>query len=259
MPNTFNNPIFYQHGPEIYNKTLNWFGSDLPEKFISENNLYTDKNILYTFNKNGFRCDDFDCITKCRIVFLGCSITEGIGVKLEEVWAYKLLELIKQATGLHIPYWNLALGGNGIDAQVRAYYHYYQKLKPNLVIGFLPPPHRRELYIEENDSIAKFVLSQDTYYQENLLFLNEKNISYECEKNFSMLDLMLQKYNTKLLWRGWGYDSFPQDFYWYHNLKFPWDRKGRDSLHPGPDAHKKFAEEMFSANKEKILSTLKGW
>lgn len=260
MHPTFNSTIFSGHWPRFYGKTIRWFGSDLEENYNPIDNLYKPEDINYTFNQYGFRCDNFTENAKHRIVFLGCSLTQGIGVKLEESWAYVLLQLIKSETGYNIPFWNLALGGSGLDAQVRAYYHYYQMLQPKLVIGFIPPPYRRELYIGIEHPVTGdtpvFVLPHSDIFVENKLLLDEKNIAYECEKNFAMLDLMLQKYNTKMLWNGWGFDRLPDQFYTKHKLEIKYDRKARDSLHPGPKLHANFAEEIFNQYKETILSAL---
>lgn len=108
------------------NKSIEWLAPDTLENYKSISskftNLYSQHDIEYKFNSHGFRCDEFDLPSELPIVFLGCSFTEGIGVRQNETWSHLLLEKIKQKTNKNIPYWNLSLASTGIDTQARNLY-----------------------------------------------------------------------------------------------------------------------------------------
>ena len=99
------------------NMKLDWLPSDSEENYKATNsaglNEYSKTDIKYIFNEDGFRCDSFNQSSPLPILFMGCSITEGIGLHLKDVWSSLILEKIKAKTGLSIPYWSIALGGTG--------------------------------------------------------------------------------------------------------------------------------------------------
>lgn len=254
MQPIFNNPCFHLRPP---GKTKLWFGSDRPENYVPEGNLYGPTDIEYKFNKNGFRCDEFDIDSNVRIVFVGCSITEGIGVPYQDGWAYHMIESIRKDTGLEIPYWNLAMGGCGLDAITRAYYHYHDMLKPHIVFGFLPG-YRREIFMPDiNSNIPVFTTPLDNMLPKYDILLDPRTIHYETEKNLAMLDLMLKKHDTMMIWSGWGYEHYPKNFQHPHDMIIFWDTKGRDSMHPGPDSHQQFANGIYSRFRDQILDKIK--
>jgi hypothetical protein len=236
---------------------LEWFGSDKKEIYDPRENPYGPNDIEYSFNKRGFRCDDFNQSSNIRIAFLGCSVTEAIGIKHTEGWAHRILENIRRETNLDIPYWNLAMGGSGLDATIRAYHHYHDMLRPHIVFAFLPA-YRREIFIPENSSnVPVFTNTFDDMLTKHEILIDPRTIHYETEKNLAMLDLMLNKHDTMMIWNGWGYDHYPRDYHHRHNIIIDWDRKGRDKMHPGSESHLRFATKIYSQYREKILSKIK--
>ena len=256
MQPIFNDPTFHLRPKNIYGKTLKWFGSDRKEIYQPKDNPYGPEDIDYTFNREGFRCDNFTD-SNVRIVFLGCSVTEAIGIPHTEGWAHHILEKIRKDTGLEIPYWNLAMGGSGLDAITRAYYHYHDVLSPHLVFAFLPA-YRKELFIPENSSnVPIFTNTQDSILFQYDILLDPRTMHYETEKNLAMLDLMLKKHDTTMVWNGWGYEHYPKNFHHKHNMMIEWDLGGRDKMHPSACAHQKFANNIYSKFRDLILSKIK--
>ena len=243
----FNSKIFPYHSPEIYKKELKWFPSDKEETYEEHNNLYKKDDIIYKFNDNGFRCDEFSLENNNRIVFLGCSITEGIGVHQHEIWANIFLEKLKIKFNTFIPYWNLSLAGSGIDALLRAYYNYYDLLKPQYVIAYFPC-YRKEIYNNTHEIQSLNVNDYQNYSD----FFNENSIIYETSKNFLLLQNLMEKYNTKLFWNTYdNLEIYPNRINKF-NSSIEWDKKARDKMHPGPHAHKKFAEKVYIELHNKI-------
>jgi hypothetical protein len=74
---------------------LQWLPSDTEELFIKnkEKRLeelktggWLNTEIEYSFNNYGFRSEEFD--TTPSILYLGCSFTVGIGLRIEHTWPY---------------------------------------------------------------------------------------------------------------------------------------------------------------------------
>lgn len=108
---------------------------------------YLPTDISYKFNSCGFRCDEFTDEADIRILFMGCSFTEGIGLPLEDIWTTLFLNKIKslpQNIGKKIPYWTIAAGGTGIDFTARVLCNYIDTIKPTHIIYMMGSTHRRE-------------------------------------------------------------------------------------------------------------------
>lgn len=114
----------------------NWdrFGS------VSSKLGWTDSNIKYRFNKWGFRHDGDFVENKNSIVFLGCSMTFGVGVNYEQAWPYHV------AKELGLDCINLGQPGTGLNASYRVAKLWLPVIKPAVVLWFSPSPHRRELW-----------------------------------------------------------------------------------------------------------------
>lgn len=103
-------------GKNIPNRTVNFCGSDT-EKFYNFNLTkkpddwyYRSKTITYSYNNYGHRCLDIEKIDFDNyLLFLGDSYTEGIGLELETTYPFMT------SKKLNMSYYNLGLGGTGID------------------------------------------------------------------------------------------------------------------------------------------------
>jgi hypothetical protein len=105
------------------NKTYYWLATDTKErfkKFLQEENqkkqnlqYYLENPIEYKLNNFGFRTpDDFNSNDEGNL-FIGCSHTIGIGLHLENVWSYKLNQIIGGK------FWNLGIAGTGVQTHFR--------------------------------------------------------------------------------------------------------------------------------------------
>lgn len=109
----FNNN-FIGHNPNVL---LKFSGSDNEDRFNKnlktqpEDWYYRNVDITYDYNENGHRCKNISEIDLDNyILFSGCSHTEGTGLELEKTFPY----LVSNTLGMD--YYNLSLGGSGIDA-----------------------------------------------------------------------------------------------------------------------------------------------
>jgi len=251
----FNNTIFPHHPLKIYNKKLNWFNNDKLKRYNPIDNLYTIDDITYEFNSHGFRCDEFKFQSDFKIVFLGCSITEGIGLKQTDTWAYKLLEMIRKDTGLNIPFWNLALAGVGIDSITRAFYHYHNLLKPKIIFGYFPEYRRELYYLKDYNDLAAYTFQNKELLEQSVM-IDERTILYETEKNFSFIDLMIKNIDSTMIWNTWSKNNIYPNLQIKHNFELGWDNKARDREHPGSNLHSLFADNIYSEYRKLILSKI---
>ena len=259
--------FLYPIRKELKNKTNDWMTSDSIFKY--EENIKKNKDLIfeyfnYKFNNYGFRCDDFTNYNqhKYRILFLGCSHTEGIGLPLEEIWAYKLLKAINEELNENIPYWTIAQAGTGIDQQVRTLYQLNDMLRPNIIIALFPDAIRREIHNElcmlynaemridshliENTKIDK--KTREDYYK---IFSDDKLILYQTGKNLAFLKTITEKYDTKVIANSVRtiyfdeyYDCF--DFYRYKTDFFSCKIDfARDILHHGKKSNTMFALKVY--------------
>jgi hypothetical protein len=133
------------------NKSFEWFGTDTYEKFQSnllekkyamKRNGWTDTNVFsYQFNNNGFRCSNFT--TEPTIMFLGCSLTFGIGIPIENSWP----QIVSASLGLHNA--NLAWPGSSNDTAFRTAYHFMPIVNPSMVVMLSPAVARFDLAVDD--------------------------------------------------------------------------------------------------------------
>lgn len=138
------------------NQELYWLTSDDEDFYLDHvktnyNDLseygWIDRKFTYKFNSHGFRCDEFSHDNS--IAFFGCSFTCGIGLPLENTWAYHV------ANNLKLKSFNLGIGSTGAGTSFRLANHYIPQIKPKLVVYLEPPPGR--FYI--NSAIGHYDLT----------------------------------------------------------------------------------------------------
>ena len=114
-----------KHNSEVV-KELNW----------------TEDSIEYKFNSHGFRCNEFN--DSPAIMFLGCSLTFGIGMPKESCWTY----LVSNMLGLEE--FNLGNGGAANDTCFRLASYWIGKLKPQIVCYMVTFDDRLEIFDKDS-------------------------------------------------------------------------------------------------------------
>ena len=104
----------------------------------------------YSYNELGFRGDSIKK-NGFKIMSLGCSNTEGVGVNYSDTWPAQFSYLIPNGVNF-----NFGTGGRSNDFICRCLLTYYDIIKPDLVLIMYPSPLRREIYTE-NDGIEPFM------------------------------------------------------------------------------------------------------
>jgi len=114
---------------------------------LLEKNGWTHTEIKYWYNNHGFRTyDDFDINDKDVNMFFGCSLTDGVGLNIEDTWAYKMNQKLGGS------FYNFGQSGSGVDVTYRLLKAWTSKVIPKNIFIFIYSLHkaRREFLHSEN-------------------------------------------------------------------------------------------------------------
>lgn len=217
-------------------KILNWFNTDSKETFLKnikdrpeilKENGWISRHIEYKFNSHGLRSEEFS--SDESIVFLGCSITVGVGLPYNELYATKI------AKKLNLKCYNMAIAASGYDTAYRMLLSYAPLIKPKIVVLHMTFPGRIET-LHENKSV--FLLPRTEHHPEfykNWLS-TEENIFINTQKNTMAIKHICDSIGAKFVNTA-GITA------WIHNSK---PSKARDLIHPGITEHDMMAETILN-------------
>lgn len=172
------------------NKTVYWHEADSLENFKKRPTPgYTETSITYVHNSYGFREEEYDLTSTSNILCLGCSFTEGIGLRLEDCWP-SLLK--KQFSNSKV--YNFGLGGGSSDTTTRILANISEVFKPQAVFILWPQKSRYELY---RDTRPVFYGSWSTNSSHYNLMTDEHTYN-NFYKNKLIVELLQYKHNFKL-------------------------------------------------------------
>jgi len=129
-PDTFEISSYKYSLKDRINQTYNTSGSD-------NTGICT-----YTYNELGFRSDS---IKKegFKVMSIGCSLTEGVGINNNETWPAQFCSRIPNSVNL-----NFGVSGRSNDYISRCLISYCDEIKPDLVLILYTFKHRREIYTQ---------------------------------------------------------------------------------------------------------------
>jgi hypothetical protein len=249
---TFENPPVH-FGQYLANKTLEWLPTDTKEnyeKLIQDpgHRAYFAKlgwdqpgAITYKLNSYGYRADEFD--DEPCMVALGCSYSVGIGLPDEVTWARQT------ATALGLKCANLSWGGYSADSCYRLAEYWVPKLMPNYVCMLVPPRHRIELLLDNQDTMIQQLpvevfmpQSQSSLFSPNdhylkHWFLNDENAKINQRKNILAIRQMCADLNIPCT------IYHAEDHMWWSREEIGY---ARDFMHGGPAIHNQLARKMIN-------------
>lgn len=276
------------------NTTQQWCPSDTYDAYSTKKQdvpwhkcTYGIDDFNYKFNAVGFRCDNFNNNTKNKILFSGCSFTEGTGLPLEHTWSYQLNEML---LGKNAPYFSIASGGDSRVGQLRKLMILVNSgFVPDLIIINLPDRYRDEiLYINEfNTKMVFKYLTAATFNNaitEKLFNTwNERPLSFiekSDEHVLLTLDMFCKSKKIPYFVTAWNHGACNLLNSFYHDygienvflnlhmfldkdcLDLPEELRpfkqtvARDYLHFGPNSHYKLAKDIFNLKGTEFLEIL---
>jgi hypothetical protein len=226
------------------NRSLKFLGFDDKEKFNS-NRLkslpndwyYRTADITYNHNSLGHRSIEPKNLNLDNyILFTGCSHTEGIGLELEKTFPYLV------ADKLGCDYYNLALGGTGIDVMMHNLSLWLGKIKerPKAIVVQWPNEARFQLTagsqlcsmgIWSGEEITRFIADGSA----NGFFSSRKKIAYNFINSFSddikIINIDIEPGNTENM----------ENFLLFHQLD-----RARDLMHFGIQSNEKLTNDLLT-------------
>ena len=206
----------------------------------------------YSYNELGFRGDSIDK-EGFKIMSIGDSNTEGVGVNDNDTWSSQFCGLIPNSVNM-----NFGTGGRSNDFIARCLLTYYDLIKPDLVLIMYTSPHRREVYTE-SCGIEPFMATDSWGYlndteEGRIIQLNRTQIQNENEdfinwyKNHLLIKLFLDSKKCNWLWNGWM--EIPREFKEFNRFdgfyNLPFLDVGVDGIHPGPKHNKTYSLNLFN-------------
>jgi hypothetical protein len=237
--NEFEVSSFKYHLNDRKNKTYKTSGSD-------NTGLCT-----YTYNELGFRGESINK-SGFKIMSIGCSHTEGVGVNDDETWPAKFSSLIPNSVNL-----NFGTGGRSNDFIVRCLISYYDVIKPDLVLIMYTSPMRREIYTKTcgiepftpTHSWGYLTDTEDGKIIQNYLshLQNDNEDAINWYKNHLLVKYFLESKKCNWVWNG----SYINNLNIVENNRFDGDYYsfidyGVDGIHSGPNHNKIYADKLYS-------------
>jgi len=243
-------------------ESTEWWPGDTKERFLSTPKEHQDywnslPPLSYKFNKHRFRCDELVEQTETEsIMFLGCSMTFGVGVHKENTWPY----LIAKELGLKEI--NLGIPGGNLDSAYRVYSYWQPRIKSKYTCLLIPPGKRFEC-----DQTAKqFVSARDREGSRRFVQLGHWTLN---RMNKRIIPFREEHWPDTA---GWLEESYFSDqmtsintrknidaisniaketnstFFYTSTLcaGVKHDNKARDNIHPGSQWHKQLAEKFIN-------------
>jgi hypothetical protein len=105
----------------------------------------------YCFNSLGFRGEEFDPDAPIKLFVCGCSLTFGIGLELEQSWAFLFKQKLAEHRDLapsQVNLLNFSEAGASNDYITRTLIEQSARVRPDLVIAGFSQMHRFELVDE---------------------------------------------------------------------------------------------------------------
>lgn len=262
---------------KIEGNTFQYQPSDSPEHWKDGGNLvdYTEDEMLYTTNKQGFRGNK---IVKNESILMtaGCSHTYGIGVRDNEVWGSQLADELGKY------YINTGVGGVGVDTVALIIKQFFEEgIVPDILAVAWPNVSRKMVVLDQqkpiDDQITDYILEPGknpvSIYQYSVHHKAQSKEREEKQYQYhsAVKGIQLQSEQQRLL-EFWVYRELVIELCKNHNVKliegffyndtleyvkercrnkiprtqFDWCLLdyARDNMHFGYKSHRKLAEQF---------------
>ena len=238
---------FLKYSRCIENDTVFWHSADTEALFDKhQKNIvtrihlkklgWTKDSVTYKFNEDGFRGDSFS--DSSGAIFMGCSVTFGVGLPYENTWPYLV------SKKLNLSCWNLGQPASSLDTCYRLAKYWVPVLKPKYIFILTPTMYRREFYDDDKDRFIHIGgWSYDRYpVLVDYILASEKNSIINYEKNIDAIKYISDSHKIPLIILDYESDDVPSVADPFEKYKL-----ARDLSHPGIDFHKHLSDDMVHA------------
>lgn len=237
-----------------------WNLSDKVNKSYQTSGSDNTRLCTYTYNELGFRGDSIHK-DGFKIMSIGDSNTEGVGVNNDETWPAQFSKLISDGVN-H----NLGMGGRSNDYIARCLITYYDFIKPDLVLIMYTSPQRRELYTKDGGLEPFMITSQWGYMEETeegrevqqslTTIQNDYEDFMNWYKNHLLIKYFLESKKCNWLWNGWmGIPEKYTEFNRFDGAYGTFIDDAVDNIHPGPKHNQKYSQRLMNY----IYSNFRGY
>jgi hypothetical protein len=194
------------------------------------NKVVDDGSIIYNYNNEWFRSDDFTTQhpQKYHVLFAGCSETEGVGGNVETIWTKMLHESLKKKYAID-GFYSIAKAGFGWQKIITNFMIYVKKYGPPTHLFILMP---------NIDRMFEWIEGKSTWiYSQKLPFSFGKSenkndndrIPSEAEHMKMFVDFtvswkLFEEYckglGTRLLWTTWDSEEDPNFLFFKQHESF---------------------------------------
>lgn len=232
-------------GSELVDQILEYAGTDTEYKFLEaldflpETWYYRQHSINYYYNKHGHRCKNISEIDLSNYILVaGGSITEGVGLELEKTYGYLVAEHFE------CDYYNLALGGCGIDIMIYnvLYWLITIEKKPKIIILHWPDQSRFTAISKENHITSHGSWSNNKDVTN--FIVGGEDVGYftlRSKLNFNLISQFANANNIKLVNLREENSTTNPEFITIKTLDY-----ARDRVHPGIESHKQLSSNIIS-------------
>lgn len=244
-------PLKYWTSDGFEISSYKWHLSDKINRIFNVSSSDKTEKCIYTYNELGFRGDSIHK-EGFKVMSIGCSNTEGIGVNDNETWSSQFTKLIPNGVN-H----NFGMGGRSNDYISRCLLTYYDLIKPDLVLIMYTSPHRRDVFTKDG-GIEPFMATRTWGYLEETEegrkiqslkteLQNDNEDFVNWYKNHLLIKYFLESKNCNWLWNGWmdisidysEINRFDGQYGTFIDLSV-------DKTHPGPIHNSVYAKELFT-------------
>jgi len=224
---------------------------------IPDRGRFRHTDSIYKYNNMGYRSND-DYIPNDpskKIMFFGCSVTEGVGVEYEDCWPAIVTKEFSKKMGQTYKNYNLSYNGCSCEHIARIFYQTVDLYNPDLVIILWTSTDRREYFI---DSTQFACITENRHLTDAKLLMfnelrNESDDFYNFLRQFIFVESMLENRKIKRIHAQRGkyfivpnrMKLYANPLYWLeYDIVNTWkyhEQKGLDKVHPGPLGHRNFS------------------
>jgi hypothetical protein len=235
-PNTFEISSYKYPLKERINQTYKTSGSD-------NTGLCT-----YTYNELGFRGDSIHK-KGFKIMSIGCSLTEGVGVNNKNTWPAQFCSHIPNSVNL-----NFGVSGRSNDYISRCLISYCDEIKPDLVLILYTFNHRREIYTQSGQ-IEPYIPGQSWGYLEETEdgriiqktkdeLQNNNDDFINWYKNHLLVTNYLDNKKIPFIWNSVDTDYIDDNK--FITPYIPFIDFGADGSHPGKLHNTQYSNKLFN-------------